>query len=152
MTCRGAPNGKSSVDRNVIPHAAGWYATLARQAAVEELLRPLTIFSCLLVAACTQNAVVPPTVQPTAARRGDTGTILSMRPVSGHYGQEPVIETFRIGSGVTNIPENAALEEFIVRADDGATLSIVQPNDLKFHAGQRVAILHAEATRLAPSN
>jgi outer membrane lipoprotein SlyB len=41
------------------------------------------------------------------------------------------------------------LAEFIVRADDGATLSIVQANDQGFRMGDRVVIVRAAQTRLA---
>jgi hypothetical protein len=41
------------------------------------------------------------------------------------------------------------LTEFIVRADDGATLSIVQSNRLDLHTGERVVIRYAPAVQLA---
>jgi outer membrane lipoprotein SlyB len=41
------------------------------------------------------------------------------------------------------------LIEIIVRADDGATLSIVQTNDPGFRKGDRVIILRDDQTRLA---
>ena len=42
-----------------------------------------------------------------------------------------------------------SLVEFIVRADDGATLSIVQSNEAGFRTGDRVIILRDDRTRLA---
>jgi hypothetical protein len=39
--------------------------------------------------------------------------------------------------------------EFIVRTDDGATLSVVQDNGLGFRAGERVLILRGKRARLA---
>ena len=42
-----------------------------------------------------------------------------------------------------------SLMEFIVRADDGATLSIVQTNEPGFRKGDRVIILRDDRTRLA---
>ena len=42
-----------------------------------------------------------------------------------------------------------SLVEFIVRVDDGATLSIVQTNEPGFRTGDRVVILRDDRTRLA---
>jgi outer membrane lipoprotein SlyB len=44
---------------------------------------------------------------------------------------------------------NRSLVEFIVRVDDGATLSIVQTNEPDFRKGDRVIILRDDRTRLA---
>jgi outer membrane lipoprotein SlyB len=40
--------------------------------------------------------------------------------------------------------------EFIIRQDDGSTISVVQTNENNFRPGQRVAIIRGERTRLAP--
>jgi hypothetical protein len=45
--------------------------------------------------------------------------------------------------------EAAPLTEFIVRTDDGATLSVVQANTIGLHPGDRVVILRDASTRLA---
>lgn len=45
--------------------------------------------------------------------------------------------------------EAAPLVEFIVRADDGAILSVVQGNNVGLRAGDRVVILYEGSTRLA---
>lgn len=42
-----------------------------------------------------------------------------------------------------------AMVEFIVRTDEGATLSIVQDNGAGLHAGDRVVVLRGGRTRLA---
>ncbi len=47
-------------------------------------------------------------------------------------------------------PRIGCLFEFIVRADDGATLSIVQANTASFRTGDRVVILRDDTARLAP--
>ena len=52
------------------------------------------------------------------------------------------------GSGRNDTTQ--ALVEFIVRADDGATLSIVQPNDADLRTGDRVLVERGDQTRLAP--
>ncbi len=40
--------------------------------------------------------------------------------------------------------------EFIIRQDDGQTISVVQTNENNFRPGQRVAIIRSDRTRLAP--
>ncbi|MGC8524556.1 MAG: glycine zipper 2TM domain-containing protein [Acidibrevibacterium sp.] len=40
--------------------------------------------------------------------------------------------------------------EFIIRQDDGQTISVVQTNENNFRPGQRVAIIRGDRTRLAP--
>jgi hypothetical protein len=102
---------------------------------------------CLLLTACAQGTHV--TAMPSVARTG-AGTILSMRMVSGYSTQEPQLTAFRVSSGATGVANATSRVEFIVRADDGTTLSIVQPNDRGFRAGDRVVILHENETRLAP--
>ena len=44
---------------------------------------------------------------------------------------------------------NGSQVEFIVRSDEGATLSIVQANEPGFRKGDRVVILRDDRTRLA---
>lgn len=84
-------------------------------------------------------------VQPTAA---GTGTILSMRAVAPHAGAAPLRAALLAG-GSGQDDENRALVEFIVRTDDGATLSIVQSNTDGFRNGDHVIIVRGDRTRLA---
>ena len=53
------------------------------------------------------------------------------------------------GAAPATADQSTALMEFIVRADDGATLSIVQPNGPGLHAGDRVLIERDSNTHLA---
>ena len=117
----------------------------------EGSLRWPTLTLCLICAACGAANNVPRMNQP-AAPRADTGVILSMRTVSGYSMQEPWLAAFRANAGATSVPADTSLVEFIVRTDDGSTLSIVQPNVLKFRAGDRVVILHENETHLVPSS
>ncbi|CAH2604244.1 conserved exported protein of unknown function [Rhodovastum atsumiense] len=43
----------------------------------------------------------------------------------------------------------AEAREFIIRLDNGGTLSLVQPNEERFRPGERVQILSGEHTRMA---
>jgi len=47
--------------------------------------------------------------------------------------------------------QSSAEMEFIIREDDGRTLSVVQRNTDGFRPGQRVALVHGAQTRLAPA-
>jgi outer membrane lipoprotein SlyB len=89
----------------------------------------------------------PPKVAVQPASVG-AGTILSMRAVDAHADMEPLRAALLAGGGN---PDDGGrpLLEFIVRADDGATLSIVQTNEPGFRKGDRVIILRDDQTRLA---
>ena len=82
---------------------------------------------------------------------GQGGRILSMRPVTLRTGQDNWRAVLLADTGAANAPEPGnTLTEFIVRSDNGATLSIVQANTPGFRPGDRVTILQGENTSLAP--
>jgi outer membrane lipoprotein SlyB len=104
------------------------------------------------VAGCAPTTQAPPasntTGQPATTRNG---TILSMRKVTPPAGQDSWRKLL-VGSGDMQRAgdSNAApLTEFIVRTDDGSTLSIVQANALGLHTGDRVVILRDTGAHLA---
>jgi len=97
------------------------------------------------IAGCAPASTPTPAVQPTPV---GTGTILSMRAVEPHADVEP-LRAALLTDGSGQGDDNRAMVEFIVRADDGATLSIVQSNAAAFRKGDRVVILHGDRTRLA---
>ncbi len=105
----------------------------------------LAAVTLLGIAGCAP--VNPPkvAVQPTPAA---AGIILSMRPVSESATEEPLRATL-LATGGGQEASDRSLVEFIVRVDDGATLSIVQPNDAGFQKGDRVIILRDGRTHLA---
>ena len=76
------------------------------------------------------------------------GTILSMRPVGPRGSAEP-LRAALLADGGEHDDGGRLSVEFIVRADDGATLSIVQTNEPGFRKGDRVIILRDDRTRLA---
>lgn len=81
-----------------------------------------------------------------------TGTILSMRKVIELSGSE-AWRTGLLAAAANTSPANegyaSQLMEFIVRADDGATLSVVQPNKVGLRPGDRVVILYDGRAHLA---
>jgi outer membrane lipoprotein SlyB len=88
------------------------------------------------------------TGQPATTRNG---TILSMRKVTVPVGQDSWRKLL-VGSGDLQRAgdSNAApLTEFIVRTDEGTTLSIVQANALGLHTGDRVVVLRDTGAHLA---
>lgn len=98
------------------------------------------------VAGCAPAS--PPRVAVQPAPAGREGTILSMRTVTARASEQP-LQAALLADGVGSADARQSLVEFIVRADDGATLSIVQANDAGFHAGDRVVILRGETVHLA---
>ena len=88
------------------------------------------------------------TGQPATTRNG---TILSMRKVTVPVGQDSWRKLL-VGSGdIQRAGDNnaAPLTEFIVRTDDGTTLSIVQANALGLRTGDRVVVLRDTGAHLA---
>lgn len=112
----------------------------------------LGLVMMVAVAGCAPTNQFTPastaTGQPATTRNG---TILSMRKVPVPAGQDSWRKLL-VGSGDmqrasdTNAPP---LTEFIVRTDDGTTLSIVQTNSLGLHPGDRVVILRDTGAHLA---
>ena len=106
--------------------------------------KTLYLLLLTLLVGCTAPIAKPPAPVPSAGG----GTILSMRdvnvPTDGSLWRAAMLAD---SGGIDRSPRN--LVEFIVRADDGATLSIVQANELGLHTGDRVIILHDAQTRLA---
>ena len=99
----------------------------------------------LLVAACTnagtqQNAGANPVVNVAQ------GTILSVHAVP----EAARLAVLRVLSGdaAPAATPGASLAEFIVRQDDGTTISIVQDNGLGLHACDRVDIVRGERVHL----
>ena len=99
----------------------------------------------LLVAACTN----PGTQQDAAAKHALTvarGTILSVHAVPA--ASQPAVWRLLSGDTAPAAAPGASLTEFIVRQDDGTTISIVQDNGLGLHAGDRVDIVRGERAYL----
>ncbi len=54
------------------------------------------------------------------------------------------------GNTIQNEMTNGSATEFIIREDNGRTISVVQSNELRLQPGQRVMIIHGAETQLAP--
>lgn len=113
-------------------------------------IRPGFLAIVVLVG-CARPA--PLATNPSPARPStpfSAGTILSMRAVATPAGSAPwraaLLAAASGGSDGSTSP--ALLTEFIVRADDGATLSIVQSNKLDLHTGDRVVIRYEPTVQL----
>ena len=102
----------------------------------------------LSLAGCAAAVVRPAAVPASAALRpgpdADQGTIIALRPVPTGDSQ-PVAGLLR-QLGPT-APAAGAME-FIVQADDGTTLSVVQPAEPALRRGSRVGIERGAQTRI----
>lgn len=120
-------------------------------------MRRSALYAGLLVlvgmTSCTQtnrpavNVQAPPSAVPVS-----TGTILSMREVTepnGSASWRTALLAAAASTSAMNDSAAAQLVEFIVRADNGAILSVVQANNVGLRPGDRVVILHAGSTHLA---
>ena len=105
------------------------------------------LFILVTIPSCAPSAPKPvaPTTAIPAPHFSD-GTILSMRKVVSSAGSEPWRAALIAAAARTNSTDEGSdsLVEFIVRTDDGATLSFVQDNSLDLHPGDRV-VIHREA-------
>jgi hypothetical protein len=118
----------------------------ARMPGTATVLRHLLTLATLAgVAACTPAVAPPTTSQPAVA---GNGTIMSVRPIQRRSAVDPVRAALLTDAG-TSEKASGPLVEFIVLADDGAILSIVQANDAGFSQGDRVVIQRGAQTRLA---
>ncbi len=97
------------------------------------------------VAGCAPAKPPPATVLPASV---STGRILLMRAVAARANQDP-LRAAMITTGASPNDGSRSLVEFIVRTDDGATLSIVQTNEPGFRTGDRVVIMRDDVTHLA---
>ena len=74
-----------------------------------------------------------------------------MRAVAARASQDP-LRSAMLPAGASPNYGVRSLMEFIVRTDDGATLSIVQTNEPGFRTGDRVVIIRDDLTHLARPN
>lgn len=119
---------------------------------------PQRVTACLCIgvmaalAGCASHpGAAPKTQAATQPSTTANATILSMRKIAAPNSRDPwrnaLLANVAAGNATT---DPRPLVEFIVRADDGATLSIVQANPTDFHPGDRVVIRHDIDTHLTP--
>lgn len=108
-------------------------------------MRHVVVFAVLL-AGCTGHAVPPPTPMSTApAADVSYGVVVGERPALPGGMRTAILAA--LGAPVTaTAPVNVT--EFIVRADDGQTLSVVQADTAGLRPGERVTIRAGERTLL----
>jgi outer membrane lipoprotein SlyB len=98
----------------------------------------------LAVAGCAAPPPPPPPASGVAH-----GTILAMRPVAGlPFGE--VSQVMAGLAGPLGLKTTPTLCEYIVRADDGRLMSVVQPPAPTLTPGLEVAIIRGSQTRLQP--
>jgi hypothetical protein len=104
------------------------------------------------VASCAPVAVAPATGTSTAAI--GAATVLAVRPIAPVAADDAGGWRSALLNGVSEssgpAPPAASLAEFIVRVDDGATLSIVQPNAGGLRVGDRVTLAPPSAATGSP--
>jgi outer membrane lipoprotein SlyB len=100
-----------------------------------------------LAGGCAPAPPKPPTAAalPPAA---NLGIIVSMRAIPSDSNATARVLGAVGGGGATG-PAEGAIYEFIVREDNGQTVSVVQPNDAQFRPGDRAILLGGPQARLA---
>jgi outer membrane lipoprotein SlyB len=118
----------------------------AMRYSVAKMLR--IVLSMVALGGIAGCATVAPPSASALSVTVSAGTILSMR-AAGSFAVDSPVRGALLVSGTGRDETDQPLVEFIVHADDGATLSIVQPNDAGFRAADRVIIERGDQTRLA---
>jgi outer membrane lipoprotein SlyB len=120
------------------------------------MLRPtdgLAMLAILLgLAACA------PTRPGIAISEGSTetaryGVIVAMRPQAGTDNEmrDRILGAIGDGGQAARGIGSAASVEFIIRGDDGQTISVVQSDEAHFHPGERVILAGGEHSRIVPA-
>jgi len=112
------------------------------------MLRPARYLLSLAMFAGLAGCAPARPPQPVTQAVAGEGTIVSIRTVNSGTSVAPWRAALLAGGSGSDDGDRALLE-FIVRADDGAMLSVVQTNAPGFHEGDRVTILRGDRTRLA---
>ncbi len=109
------------------------------------LRRAGLVAAVLLLDRCAAAPIPPPQAAPVAMV---TGRLVAVRPLLAATVRQPVLSA--LGTSPVADPAGAVVE-CIVLADDGRTLSVVQPDPGGLRPGLRVALRAAplSATRLA---
>lgn len=121
-----------------------------------KLAAPASLLVLLGVAACAPAPTVP--AAPTVDAAGFWhGVIVAMRPVSiadPPAGPADIRATILGAIGDQALARQAGAgdaTEFIVRGDDGRTLSVVQTNQDRLQPGERVMLSTGAHGRIAPA-
>jgi outer membrane lipoprotein SlyB len=97
-----------------------------------------------LAAGC---APAPPPVAVAPPEAANLGVIVSMRAIPPQSNASAAV-LGAVGSAAAVAPGAGPAYEFIVREDNGQTVSVVQSNDQKLRPGDRTALLGGPHARL----
>jgi len=105
----------------------------------------------MLLAGCATHTEQPAPMTQAASpagvpAAGVLGIILAIRPVPAE--RPGPARTVLAGLGSQDSFTDGQVFEFIVRTENGTTISIVQPQTNDLHAGARISILRGAETRI----
>jgi outer membrane lipoprotein SlyB len=107
-------------------------------------VRTWMLVGLLGVSGCASAPPPPPVAHTDNLVRG---VIVSMRPIPVFPGaQSTILAAFGSPTTAAQTPST----EFIIRADNGATISVVQGNAEKFQPGERIGLAPGDRTRVIP--
>jgi len=114
----------------------------------------VVVGAVLAVAACarrTGGAAGPGQETGRTIGGGSFGAIVAMRPIPPTGSGDPRASILRaVGvAAIGGAEASPHVVEFIIRQDDGRTISVVQPDALRLRPGERVAISGGAAVGLA---
>lgn len=109
-------------------------------------LRSTSFCALLLLAGCATQTKSPVSNAQAPPPAGMPGTILAMRPVPAEPPEPTRVLLSSLGG--QNAQADSAVYEFIIRTENGTTMSIVQPLTNGLHPGERVSILRGAETRI----
>ncbi|MGH7079870.1 MAG: hypothetical protein ACREFU_17465 [Acetobacteraceae bacterium] len=136
------------------------------RAAFALVMLPLALAGC----AADSNTVAPgaaPGLAPAVAHAAgemSTGTIIAERAVDAPAGAAATDLRSSILTAIGAVrpaapgpaaqsgddPETGTETEFIIREDDGGTISVIEGDAARFRRGERVMIIRGPETKLAP--
>jgi outer membrane lipoprotein SlyB len=128
-----------------------WQSRDERLEAQRQGIVPLAV---LLGALASLSACATPPSRPAGeeARQPTYGVIVSRRPIEAAAGgamRGSILGA--LGSGLSASGAPAALSEFIIRQDNGQTVSVVQADTGKLKPGERVVLSLGPRTLLTPA-
>ncbi|MGA3399795.1 MAG: hypothetical protein ABSC95_11290 [Acetobacteraceae bacterium] len=109
-------------------------------------LRPASFCALLLLAGCATLPEPPVAKAQAAPPAGMHGTILAMRPVPAASPGPARLLLSSLGTQGAFVAGHVF--EFIVRTEGGTMISIVQPDAIGLHPGERVSIVQGAETRI----
>ncbi len=110
-------------------------------------MRGAILPALLLLSGCAGQAP-PPAVALAASSAAVRGVVVEERPALTGGAAAAILAALRVPAAADQPVAAAQDVEFIVRTDDGRTLSVVQPNRAALRAGEPVILLQDGHTSL----